>query len=92
MPSHTPTAHPSNAGAIPASGTPTSTNFSQYSFIPNSGEHYIKGFYQPVLTSLTSQPTVDLIAQVLQTATAKAHEFDILYTEKLRTDIELENA
>ena len=50
------------------------------------------GLDQPVLTSLTSQPTIDLVAQVLQAVAAKAHEFDVLYAEKLRTDIELENA
>jgi hypothetical protein len=49
------------------------------------------GLDQPVITSLTTQPTADLVAQVLQAVAAKAHEFDNLYAEKLRTDIELEN-
>lgn len=50
------------------------------------------GLDQPVLDSLTTQPTAELIVQVLQAVAAKAHEFDTLYAEKLRTDIELENA
>ncbi|OAA69648.1 Tetratricopeptide, MLP1/MLP2-like protein [Cordyceps fumosorosea ARSEF 2679] len=50
------------------------------------------GIDQPILTSLTSEPTVDLVAILLQAITNKAHEFDTLYAEKLQTDIELENA
>lgn len=50
------------------------------------------GLDQPVIANLTTQPTPELVAQVLQAIAAKAHEFDDLYAEKLRTDIELENA
>ena len=50
------------------------------------------GLDQPVLVSLTTEPTADLVSAVLQAVAAKAHEFDTLYAEKLRTDIELENA
>lgn len=49
------------------------------------------GLDQPVLASLTTDPTADLVSVVLQAVTAKAHEFDTLYAEKLQTDIELEN-
>lgn len=50
------------------------------------------GLDQPVLTTLTTAPTVDLVAILLQAVTSKAHEFDALYADKLQTDIELENA
>ncbi|KAM5341605.1 hypothetical protein ACJ41O_014636 [Fusarium nematophilum] len=50
------------------------------------------GLDQPVLTALTTEPTVDLVATLLQAVATKAHEFDALYAEKLQTDIELENA
>lgn len=50
------------------------------------------GLDQPVLASLTTEPTLDLVSVVLQAVAAKAHEFDTLYAEKLQTDIELENA
>lgn len=50
------------------------------------------GVDQPVLTALTTEPTVELVATLLQAVAAKAHEFDTLYADKLQTDIELENA
>lgn len=50
------------------------------------------GLDQPVLTSLTTEPTADVVAAVLQAVASKAHEFDTLYADKLQTDIELENA
>ncbi|ATY64543.1 MLP1 MLP2 [Cordyceps militaris] len=50
------------------------------------------GIDQPVLTTLTTEPTVDLIAILLQAVTKKAQEYDNLYADKLQTDIELENA
>lgn len=50
------------------------------------------GLDQPVIASLAAQPSADLVTQVLQAVAAKAHEFDTLYAEKLRADIELENA
>ncbi|KNB04213.1 nucleoprotein TPR [Fusarium oxysporum f. sp. lycopersici 4287] len=50
------------------------------------------GLDQPVIASLTTEPTVELVNIVLQAVAAKAHEFDTLYAEKLQTDIELENA
>lgn len=50
------------------------------------------GLDQPLLASLTTEPTVDLVSALLQAVAARAHEFDTLYAEKLQTDIELENA
>ena len=50
------------------------------------------GLDQPVLTSLTTSPTSNLVATVLQAVAAKAHEFDILSSAKLQSDIELESA
>ncbi|KAI9150240.1 Nucleoporin nup211 [Paramyrothecium foliicola] len=50
------------------------------------------GLDQPVLATLTTEPTVDLVTALLQAVVAKAHEFDTLYADKLQTDIELENA
>lgn len=50
------------------------------------------GLDEPVINSLTTQPTVELVSQLLQAVANKAHEFDTLYAEKLQTDIELENA
>ena len=49
------------------------------------------GLDQPVLVNLTTQPTPDLVAAVLQAVVAKAQEFDALYASKLQSDIELEN-
>ncbi len=50
------------------------------------------GLDQPVLTSLTTEPTTDLVATLLRAVAAKAEEFNTLYADKLQTDIELENA
>ncbi|EHK44644.1 hypothetical protein TRIATDRAFT_220313 [Trichoderma atroviride IMI 206040] len=50
------------------------------------------GLDQPVVASLTTQPTVELVTTLLQAVAQKAHEFETLYAEKLQTDIELENA
>jgi nucleoprotein TPR len=50
------------------------------------------GLEQPVLTTLTTDPTPDLVSNLLQAVIAKAQEFDTLYADKLQTDIELENA
>ncbi|KAJ4855693.1 TPR/MLP1/MLP2-like protein domain-containing protein [Trichoderma breve] len=50
------------------------------------------GLDQPVVATLTTQPTIDLVTTLLQAVAAKAHEFETLYAEKLQTDIELENA
>lgn len=47
---------------------------------------------ETTLTTVASQPTPDLVAAVLQAAFRKAQDFDTLYADKLRVDIELENA
>lgn len=50
------------------------------------------GVPETTLSSVATQPTVDLVAAVLQAVAAKAHEYDALCAEKLQVDIELENA
>lgn len=50
------------------------------------------GVPEPTLTSLATQPTADLVTAVLEAVAAKAREFEVLYSEKLQVDIELENA
>lgn len=50
------------------------------------------GLDEPVLSSLVSEPTIDLVATLLQAVAAKAHEFDTLFSDKLQIGIELENA
>ena len=50
------------------------------------------GLDQPVVATLTTAPTVDLVATLLQAVAVKARDFDTLFAQKLQTDIELENA
>ncbi|CEJ80105.1 Putative Filament-forming protein [[Torrubiella] hemipterigena] len=50
------------------------------------------GLDQPVIATLATEPTADLVAAVLRAVANKAHEFETLYAEKLETDIALENA
>lgn len=50
------------------------------------------GVPETTISTVATQPTVDLVAAVLQAVAAKAHEYDALYAEKLQVDIELENA
>jgi nucleoprotein TPR len=47
---------------------------------------------QPTLTTVLDAPTADLVRLVLDAVTAKAREHDELAADKLRVDIELENA
>ena len=47
---------------------------------------------QPTLSSLTEKPTVDLAISLLQAVVTKAKEYDEVKAEKLRLDVELENA
>ena len=47
---------------------------------------------QPTLISLTETPTVDLVVSLLQAVVTKAKEHDEVKAEKLRVDVELENA
>lgn len=50
------------------------------------------GVPETSLTAVATQPTPDLVTSVLNAVFAKAQEFDALYADKLRVDIELENA
>lgn len=47
---------------------------------------------ETTLSTLTQAPTTDLVNQLLQSITKKAHEFDELKSDKLRLEVELENA
>jgi nucleoprotein TPR len=44
------------------------------------------------LSTLTQAPTVELVNQLLEAITNKAHETDELNSDKLRLEVELENA
>ncbi len=47
---------------------------------------------QQTLTSIIDAPTTELVRSVLEAVTVKAREHDELAADKLRVDIELENA
>lgn len=47
---------------------------------------------QQTLSTCVDTPTAELVRAVLEAVTAKAHEHDELTADKLRVDIELENA
>jgi len=47
---------------------------------------------QHTLTSIIDAPTAELVRSVLEAVTVKAREHDELAADKLRVDIELENA
>lgn len=49
-------------------------------------------FPEPTLQTLLDAPTVELVQQLLVKIEAKAREFDEVKAEKLRSDVELENA
>lgn len=56
---------------------------------------YIAASYavpEPTIQTLLDAPTVELVTQLLQHIEAKAREFDEIRSEKLRSDVELENA
>lgn len=50
------------------------------------------GVPEDTLTTVTTDPTADLVKAVLQAVAAKAQEFEQLYAEKINVDIELEAA
>lgn len=50
------------------------------------------GVPETTLSTVTTNPSVDLVNSVLEAVIAKAREYDTLYSEKLQVDIELENA
>ena len=49
------------------------------------------GLPEQILSSVVSEPTVDLVKAVLQAVIAKAQEFNELSSDRLRLDIELES-
>lgn len=58
--------------------------------LPYLSSHY--AIPEATLSTLTQTPTTDLVNQLLQSITKKAHEFDELKSDKLRLEVELENA
>ena len=57
--------------------------------------NYLSGYLsipQSTLNSVIDAPTAELVQSVLNAVTAKAREHDELVADKLRVDIELENA
>ena len=50
------------------------------------------GVPETSITSVITEPTVDLVKAILDAVTLKAHEYDDLYAEKLQIGIELESA
>lgn len=58
--------------------------------IPFLASHY--GIAEETLTTLSQAPTVELVNQLLESIAAKAREFDELKSDKLRLEVELENA
>jgi len=58
--------------------------------IPYLSSHF--SLPETTLSALTEAPTVDLVKQLLQSITAKAHGYDELKSDKLRLEVELENA
>lgn len=58
--------------------------------LPYLSVHY--DIPESTLSSLTQAPTVDLVNQLLGSITRKAHAFDELKSDKLRLEVELENA
>ncbi len=47
---------------------------------------------QQNLTTVIDEPTAELVRSILEAVTVKAREYDELASDKLRVDIELENA
>ncbi|KAH2310042.1 hypothetical protein KXW60_001675 [Aspergillus fumigatus] len=58
--------------------------------LPYLASHY--AIAESTLTTLTQAPTVELVNQLLEAITKKAHEYDELKSDKLRLEVELENA
>lgn len=58
--------------------------------IPFLAAHY--GVPESTLTSLTEGPLTDLVNQLLESMASKAREYDELKSDKLRLEVELENA
>lgn len=58
--------------------------------LPYLASHY--AIPETALSTLTHAPTVELVNQLLESITKKAHDYDELKSDKLRLDVELENA
>jgi nucleoprotein TPR len=58
--------------------------------LPYLSSHY--AIAESTLRTLTEAPTVELVNQLLEAITKKAREFDELRSDKLRLEVELENA
>lgn len=58
--------------------------------LPFLSSHY--AIAESTLSTLTEAPTVELVNQLLEAITKKAREFDELKSDKLRLEVELENA
>lgn len=58
--------------------------------LPYLASHY--SIAESSLSTLTQAPTVELVNQLLEAITKKAREFDDLKSDKLRVEVELENA
>ncbi|KAJ5190276.1 nuclear pore complex protein An-Mlp1 [Penicillium cinerascens] len=58
--------------------------------LPYLASHY--SIPEATLRTLTQTPTADLVNQLLESITKKAHAFDELKSDKLRLEVELENA
>lgn len=58
--------------------------------LPYLSAHY--SIAESTLSTLTQAPTVDLVNKLLESITAKARETDELKSDKLRLEVELENA
>ena len=58
--------------------------------IPFLSSHY--AIAESTLSTLTEAPTVELVNQLLEAITKKARETDELKSNKLRLEVELENA
>lgn len=58
--------------------------------LPFLSSHY--SISESTLTTLTQAPTIELVNQLLESITSKAREYDELKSDKLRLEVELENA
>ncbi|KAF7594327.1 hypothetical protein BBP40_009562 [Aspergillus hancockii] len=58
--------------------------------LPYLSSHY--SIAESTLSTLTQAPTVELVNQLLEAITKKAREYDDLKSDKLRLEVELENA
>jgi nucleoprotein TPR len=58
--------------------------------LPYLSSHY--AIPEATLATLTQAPTVELVNQLLESINKKAHDYDELKSDKLRLEVELENA